>query len=131
MLLRSKLVAVACAVVLVPVVAVQVMAADPPPHLGEGVAVGARAVADPAVQIRRATSSYYVTSYGQPGKLEPWEILSATNGAVVRTVPRLADKPDEAPTILGKYVVTPAATQITFRDIATDAVSQVAVPAGA
>ncbi|WP_433020287.1 hypothetical protein [Kribbella sp. CA-294648] len=131
MLLRSKLVAVACAVVLVPVVAVQVMAADPPLHLGEGVAVGARAVADPAVQIRQATSSYYVTSYGQPDALEPWEILNTTNGAVVRTVPRLADKPDEAPTLLGKYVVTPAAAQITFRDIATDAVSQVAVPAGA
>ncbi|MEU4392912.1 hypothetical protein [Kribbella sp. NPDC023855] len=130
MLLRSKLVAVVCAVVLVPVVAVQVMAADPPPHLGEGVAVGARAVADPAVRIRQATSSYYVTSYGQPDEVspEPWEILSATNGAVVRTVPRVGD---EAPALVGKYVVTPAADQVAFRDVATDVVSQVAVPAGA
>lgn len=128
MLLRSKLVAVVSAVVLVPVVAVQVMAADPPPHLGEGVAVGARAVVDPAVQIRQATSSYYVTSYGQPDELEPWEILNTTNGALVRTVPRVGD---EAPALVGKYVVTPAAGQVAFRDVATDAVSQVAVPAGA
>jgi hypothetical protein len=133
MMLRSKLIAAACAVVLLPLAAVKVMAADPPQHLGEGQPVGNRSVADPAVQIRQATSSYYVTSYGQPDdhSPEPWEILSSTNGAVVRTAPRLRDEPDKVPTLLGKYVVTPAAAQVGFRDIATDAVSQVAVPAGA
>ena len=40
--LRVKVAAVACAVVLVPVVASQVMAADPPEHLGEGVPVANR-----------------------------------------------------------------------------------------
>ncbi len=129
MMLRSKLIAAACAVVLLPLAAVKVMAADPPEHLGEGLPVGNRSVADPAVQIEQATSSYYVTSYGQPSG--PWEILSSTNGALVRTAPRLPGDPDKAPTLLGKYVVTPAADQVSFRDIATDAVSQVAVPAGA
>ncbi|GAA3561345.1 hypothetical protein [Kribbella ginsengisoli] len=133
MMLRSKLVAAACAVVLLPLAAVKVMAADPPPHLGEGTPVGSRSVADPALQIRQATSSYYVTSYGQPDdhSPEPWEILSTTNGALVRTAPRLRDDPDKPPTLLGKYVVTPTAAQTTFRDIATDAVSDVSVPAGA
>lgn len=129
MKLRSKLTAAVCAVVLLPLAAAKVMAADPPEHLGEGLPVGNRSVADPAVQIRQATSSYYVTSYGQsPG---PWEILSSTSGALVRTSPRLPDDPDKVPTLLGKYVVTPAAAQVSFRDIGTDAVSQVAVPAGA
>ncbi|MFI5709093.1 hypothetical protein [Kribbella sp. NPDC051620] len=133
MMLRSKLVAAACAVVLLPLAAVKVMAADPPQHLGEGQLVGNRSVADPALQIRQATSSYYVTSYGQPDdhSPEPWEILSTTNGALARTSPRLRDAPDKPPTLLGKYVVTPAADQTAFRDIATDAVSQVAIPAGA
>lgn len=133
MVFRSKLIAAACAVVLLPLTAAEVMAADPPAHLGEGVAVGSRPVADPAVQIRQATSSYYVTSYGQPDdhSPEPWEILSTTNGAVVRTSPRLRDEPDKVPTLLGKYVVTPAAAEVAFRDIATDAVSEIAVPAGA
>lgn len=133
MMLRSKLLAAACAVVLLPLAAVKVMAADPPQHLGEGALVGNRSVADPALQIRQATSSYYVTSYGQPDdhSPEPWEILSSTNGALARTSPRLRDDPDKPPTLLGKYVVTPAAAQVAFRDIATDAVSQVAVPAGA
>ncbi|MEV6415527.1 hypothetical protein [Kribbella sp. NPDC051718] len=132
-MLRSKLVAAACAVVLLPLAAVKVMAADPPQHLGEGQLVGSRSVADPAIQIRQATSSYYVTSYGQPDdhSPEPWEILSSTNGALARTFPRLRDDPDKPPTLLGKYVVTPAAGEVAFRDIATDAVSQVAVPAGA
>ncbi|WP_460664459.1 hypothetical protein [Kribbella swartbergensis] len=40
--MRVKVAAVACAVVLVPVVAGQVMAADPPEHLGEGVPVANR-----------------------------------------------------------------------------------------
>ncbi|NEA37013.1 hypothetical protein [Streptomyces sp. SID13031] len=133
MMLRSKLIAAACAAVLLPLAAVKVMAADPPEHLGEGQPVGNRSVADPALQIRQATSSYYVTSYGQPDdhSPEPWEILSATNGALARTTPRLRDEPDKVPTLLGKYVVTTAAAEISFRDIATDAVSQVAVPAGA
>lgn len=133
MMLRSKLLAAACAVVLLPLAAVKVMAADPPQHLGEGQLVGSRSVADPALQIRQATSSYYVTSYGQPDdhSPEPWEILSSTNGALARTSPRLRDDPDKPPALLGKYVVTPAGAQVSFRDIATDAVSQVAVPAGA
>ncbi|WBQ03281.1 hypothetical protein [Kribbella sp. CA-293567] len=133
MMLRSKLIAAGCAVVLLPLAAVKVMAADPPQHLGEGQAVGARAVADPAVQIRQATSSYYVTSYGQPDDHSPeaWEILSSANGAVVRTSPRLRDEPDKVPALVGKYVVTTAASQVGFRDIATDTVSQVDVPAGA
>ncbi|GAA1599361.1 hypothetical protein GCM10009789_61790 [Kribbella sancticallisti] len=133
MMVRSKLIAAACAVVLLPFAAVKVMAADPPTHLGEGAAVGNRPVADPAVQIRQASTSYYVTSYGQPDdhSPEPWEILSTANGSVVRTAPRLRDEPDKVPTLLGKYVVTPAATEVAFRDIATDTTSQVAVPAGA
>ncbi|MEJ1105576.1 MULTISPECIES: hypothetical protein [unclassified Kribbella] len=40
--LRVKVAAVACAVALVPVVASQVMAADPPQHLGEGTPVASR-----------------------------------------------------------------------------------------
>lgn len=133
MKVRSKLIAAACAVVLLPLAALEVMAAETPEHLGEGTPVGNRSVADPAVQIRQATSSYYVTSYGQPDDHSPesWEILSTTNGALVRTAPRLRDEPDQVPTLLGKYVVTPAAAEVSFRDIGTDAVSQVAVPAGA
>ncbi|MEU4602397.1 hypothetical protein AB0F43_05405 [Kribbella sp. NPDC023972] len=42
MKLRVKAAAVVCAVVLVPVMASQVMAADPPEHLGEGVLVATR-----------------------------------------------------------------------------------------
>jgi len=133
MLFRTKALAGACALILVPVVASQVMAADPPAHLGEGTALGNRLVADPAVQMRQATSSYYVTSYGQPDdhSPEPWEILSTTNGAVVRTSPRLRDEPDKVPTLLGKYQVTPGAAKVTFRDLATDASTDVDVPAGA
>ncbi|MFG1819721.1 hypothetical protein ACGFIF_38590 [Kribbella sp. NPDC049174] len=41
-MVRLRVAAVACAVVLVPVVATQVMAADPPEHLGEGVPVANR-----------------------------------------------------------------------------------------
>ena len=82
MMFRTKALAGACALILVPLVASQVMAADPPAHLGQGTALGNRLVADPAVQIRQATSSYYVTSYGQADdhSPEPWEILSTTNG---------------------------------------------------
>ena len=44
--LRVKVAAVACAVVLVPLAASQVMAADPPVHLGEGTLVPGHAAAD-------------------------------------------------------------------------------------
>ncbi|WP_238164482.1 hypothetical protein [Kribbella pittospori] len=44
--LRVKVAAAACVVVLVPLAADQVMAADPPEHLGEGTLVAGRTVAD-------------------------------------------------------------------------------------
>ena len=43
---RVKVAAVACAVVLVPLAASQVMAADPPAHLGEGTLVPGHTAAD-------------------------------------------------------------------------------------
>jgi len=44
--LRAKVAVAACVVVLVPLAASQVMAADPPQHLGEGTLVAGRTVAD-------------------------------------------------------------------------------------
>ena len=52
-----KAAAVACAVVLVPLAADQVMAADPPPHLGEGTLVPGRTAADVGMSGVRVVAS--------------------------------------------------------------------------
>lgn len=130
---RSRAVAAACVFALLPIGAIPAVAADPPVHLGEGQAVGDRLVQDPAVKIEQATSSYFITSYGDPNDHSPeaWQILSTADGSVVRTSPRLRENPFKSPTLLGTYILDIAPGIATFRDIGTDVVSQVNVPAGA
>jgi hypothetical protein len=134
---RSWAVVAACIFALLPISAIpavaETLSTDPPVHLGEGQAVGARLVQDPAVKIEQATSSYFITSYGDPNdhSPEPWQILSTADGSVVRTSPRLRENPVKAPTLLGKYILDIAPGMATFRDIGTDVLSQVDVPAGA
>lgn len=55
--LRAKVAAAACVVVLVPLAASQVMAADPPEHLGEGTLVAGRTVADVGMSGARVVAS--------------------------------------------------------------------------
>jgi len=57
--LRAKVAAAACVVVLVPLAASQVMAADPPQHLGEGTLVANRTAADVGMSGARVTVSDY------------------------------------------------------------------------
>ncbi|WP_432948087.1 hypothetical protein ACQPXM_12735 [Kribbella sp. CA-253562] len=130
---RARAVALGIAMVLLPVGAGQVMAAEPPPHLGEGQAVGGRSVADPAYKLRAVTSQYYVTSYEQPDDRspEPWDVQSTSTGATARTIGRSPAQPDAAPTLLGKYAVQIGSGVVTFRDLVSDATSQVNVPADA
>jgi hypothetical protein len=134
---RSRAVAAACVIALLPIGAVpsvaEPLSTDPPVHLGEGQAVGDRLVQDPAVKIEQATSSYFITSYGDPNdhSPEPWQILSTADGSVVRTSPRLRDNPTKAPTLLGKYILDLAPRMATFLDIGTGVLSQVGVPADA
>jgi hypothetical protein len=130
---KHRLVAAGVALILFPLSAGQAMAAEPPPHLGEGQAVGSRTVSDPPYRLRAVTSQYYVTSYAQPDDLapEPWEIQSTTNGATARTIARSTEQPDQAPALLGKYAVQVGSGVVTFRDLATDVSSQLSVPADA
>ena len=85
------------------------------------------------MKIEQATSSYFITSYGDPNdhSPEPWQILSIADGSVVRTSPRPRGNLFKAPTLLGKYILDIAPGMATFRDIGTGVVSQVDVPAGA
>jgi hypothetical protein len=127
---KNRLVAAGVALILLPLGAGRVMAAEPPPHLGEGQAVGSRTVGDPPYRLRAVTSQYYVTSYALPNDLapEPWDVQSTTNGAIARAIDRQAD---QAPTLLGKYAVQVGSGVVGFRDLATDTSSQVSVPADA
>jgi hypothetical protein len=133
---QSRVVA-ACVFALLPIGAIpavaETLSTSPPVHLGEGQAIGDRLVQDPAVQIEQATNSYFITSYGDPNDHSPeaWQILSTADGSVVRTSPRLRENPFKAPTLLGKYILESAPGMATFRDIGTDVLSQVNVPAGA
>ncbi|MEV6287420.1 hypothetical protein [Kribbella sp. NPDC051770] len=130
---RNRLVAAGIALVLLPLGAGRATAAEPPPHLGEGQAVGNRVVADPPYRLRAVTSRYYVTSYAQPDDRspEPWEIQRTTDGTTARTVDRPPGQLDQAPTLLGQYAVQVGAGVVSFRDLGTDATSQVSVPEGA
>lgn len=125
---KNRLVAAGAALILLPLGAGRVLAAEPPPHLGEGQAVGHRVVADPPYRLQSVTSQYYVTAYGQPDDRspEPWDVQSTSNGAVARTIDRA-----QTPTLLGKYAVHVGSGVVTFRDLTTDASSQVTVPDGA
>ncbi|MGC4943396.1 hypothetical protein [Kribbella sp. DT2] len=122
---RTRAIALGAALLLLP--AGPVMAAEPP-HLGEGLAVGNRAVADPPYEFKTVSAQYYVTSYGQPNDQapEPWDVQSTANGSTARTIERA-----QVPSLLGKYAVQVGSGVVTFRDLTTDVSSQVSVPADA